>query len=488
MKLSLYIIIFVQLLALFATKGAYSQIDSAQRTDSVIQDDTIIEPIKETSSFKKSDAPLSVRIQTISSYGDTLWHSSSAGYSGESLRLPNHNNSISFSLAIHPHDDEQYYQYSFWLIHDEETFSAWSVSNTRTYYNLTPGYYSLVAKVKNSVGIEAETPLLEIRIMPPWYRQWQALLVYFMLFLLSFGLIFRIRKLRKNKNKRQLENEIKIRTNLLMEQARELRTEKEKYIQANLIKTRLLRFAAHDLRNPITAIMGYSRMLETEKDEKSKAEYATVIHDISQKMYTIVQNMLASGARDEDSLSLDFEDVNVFEIINKLRQQYLFFLKEKKQTLELDIENENLFILADKVRISEVIENILSNAIKFSPEFACITIKCKRTIDPKSGKNMVSISVSDMGPGFSEHDQELAFREFQTLSAKPTSSETSTGLGLFIVKQLVAAHDGRIFIHNNSDGVGSTIGVKLPASSFTNPELSSTTETKNEEKEYSHLK
>jgi signal transduction histidine kinase len=411
--------------------------------------------------------PSHVRIETISSFGDTLYHQTDPTIKQSKIRVPSYQNSLTFTLAVIPYNRNQNYEYTFRLIGDEDDFTPWSVSNTRTYYNLNSGVYNLVGKVRNIEGIESVTTLLEIRIQAPWFRRWPALLMYFAFTLLLFTLVFRMRSERSVKKKKQLENEIRIRTNLLMEQARELKTQKEKYQQANEIKTRLLRFAAHDLRNPITAIMGYSRMLETEEDDEKQREYATVIHDISQKMYTIVQNMLASGARDEDSLALDFEHVDIYQILEKLKKQYHFFLKEKKQTLIFDVDEGITNILADKVRISEVLENLLSNAIKFSPKNAAITIKASESLDPRAGKRMVSISVSDMGPGFSDKDQALAFREFQTLSAKPTAAnESSTGLGLFIVKQLVAAHDGRIFIKNNENGIGCTIGVMIPSTEY----------------------
>lgn len=409
------------------------------------------------------DYPFTAFIESLKTHGVTILYDENGLDLSGTIRIPPHTDNITITTGVEPRYPDVYYLYSFRLLGDESEFSSWSAANSRTYHNLKSGSYSLIVRVRNSSGFTTQTQIATLRIPPPWYRSWWAYLIYFLLSILLINSLFRIRKNNLTKQKKRLEREVQIRTNLLLEQAQELKQQKEKYKQANEIKTRLLRFAAHDLRNPLSAIQGYSRMLETEDDPHKSKEYASVISEISQKMYIIVQHMLASGARDEDSLALDFEEVNVRKLLHKIEKQFVFFLKDKKQTLSIEVEDQLPDILADEVRISEVLENLLSNAIKFSPAGSEITINAVKKRGLRDNKPVVSITVSDMGPGFSEKDQALAFREFQTLSAKPTSSESSTGLGLFIVKQLVAAHDGRINVKNNHNGPGTAISVVLPA-------------------------
>lgn len=402
----------------------------------------------------------------VSSFGDIIWFREYYQSQPNLIRVAHTRNSLTFDLVVEPFDNNRHFQYSFQLVGNESEFSAWSVIPNRTYYNLSPGHYTLLVRAWDSNERIIVGPSLSIRILPPWYRQWPAILIYFIFTIILFSMVFKFRRIRNQKNLKKLENQIKLRTNLLMEQAEELKKEKNKYVNANQIKTRLLRFAAHDLRNPITAIMGYSKMLVAEDDPEKKDEYAQIIDDISKKMFGIVQNMLASGARDEDSLELDFEPVSVEQLVDKLVKQYHFFLMEKNQSLAVEFEPNLPKILADKIRFSEIIENILSNAIKYSPKNSEIKIKAYSETNPITGLKMVRTTVIDAGPGFSESDYELVFNEYQTLSAKPTSSkESSTGLGLFIAKQLVAAHDGKIYILNNSNGIGASISVTIPIAS-----------------------
>jgi signal transduction histidine kinase len=415
------------------------------------------------SSISGSPDEVHAWISEISSFGEPVLDNISAKDEIGILRVPYYSSSLTFNIDTMPENIYGSFQYSFRLIGQEKEFSAWSFSNTRTYYQMEPGQFTLLARVKNSVGDVTQLNALRIKVAPPWYRSRIAGILYFLGGIGIFTLVFKIRHKRIAKRRQQFKNEIKIRTEMLKEQANELRQQKERFERTNEIKTRLLRFAAHDLRNPITAIMGYSRILQAEDDPELRKEYTELIHDISGKMYKIVQNMLASGLRDEESFDLDLEDVDVTTILERIYKQYQIFLKQKNQTLNIKVEKDLPSVLADETRISEVLENILSNAIKFSPDGSEIEIKAIQRADLKTRQVKVHITISDKGPGFSEDDQKLAFNEYQTLSAKPTSNESSTGLGLFIVKQLVAAHDGRIIIKNNAPDAGSTIGIVLPA-------------------------
>ena len=116
-------------------------------------------------------------------------------------------------------------------------------------------------------------------------------------------------------------------------------------------------------------------------------------------------------------------------------------------------------IKADKLLLTEICDNLISNAIKYSPFEAEIYI----TAGKKNNENqdeVILISFNDQGPGFSETDKKRMFRKFQKLSADPTGDETSTGLGLYITKKLVELHNGRIWLESTS-GTGSTFFVEL---------------------------
>ena len=129
---------------------------------------------------------------------------------------------------------------------------------------------------------------------------------------------------------------------------------------------------------------------------------------------------------------------------------------KKNQTLQLSAP-EQLTVSCDADRMREAIDNLVSNAIKYSPQDS--TIRVSVSEQPEG----VIIAVADEGPGLSPEDQSRLFGRFQRLSAKPTGGESSTGLGLSIVKRIASLHGGSVVAENSRLGTGSTFAIRLPS-------------------------
>ncbi len=127
--------------------------------------------------------------------------------------------------------------------------------------------------------------------------------------------------------------------------------------------------------------------------------------------------------------------------------------KKKRITLELDLRDEGLCRI-DPDRICQVLDNLISNAIKFSPTDTVVTISLN------GDRNEVAVSVADQGPGVTKEDQKRMFRDFQKLAARPTGDEKSTGLGLAIAKRIVEAHHGVLEV-NSRPGEGAVFTLQL---------------------------
>jgi signal transduction histidine kinase len=125
-------------------------------------------------------------------------------------------------------------------------------------------------------------------------------------------------------------------------------------------------------------------------------------------------------------------------------------------------------VLVDTDRMREVIDNLISNAIKYSPEGKTIAVRVQHSKDDNDGgAPSVLVSVRDEGQGLTEEDMKKLFGKFQRLSAQPTAGESSTGLGLAIVKQLVELHGGKVWAESEGKNKGSIFCVKLPSASKT---------------------
>ena len=232
--------------------------------------------------------------------------------------------------------------------------------------------------------------------------------------------------------------------------------------QLDLLKNRFLGMAAHDLRNPINGIKGLSNMLLQGMLGTLSPEQCDIIKTIesaSLEMLQLVNDLLDVSMMESGKLELDSSPANLTEIIRK--RLSFAELNAAKKSITLAPSLSTLpDIELDKDRIGQVIDNLLSNAIKYSPENTRIEIVLN------GNNHEASLCIKDQGPGIPHEEQKDLFRSFRKGSVKPTAGETSTGLGLTIVKRIVTAHKGRVWVES-APGKGSAFYVTLPIPSAT---------------------
>jgi signal transduction histidine kinase/DNA-binding NarL/FixJ family response regulator/Flp pilus assembly protein TadD len=226
--------------------------------------------------------------------------------------------------------------------------------------------------------------------------------------------------------------------------------------EANAFKTELLGIAAHDLKNPLQVISGFASLIQEVKTLDEAQRSASAIERASERMLKLIKELLETAAFDSGRLELNKIPVNLAELLHAVVEHNRPNAEKKSQTLELTIE-ENSIAELDVERMREVFENLISNAVKYSPVGKRIQVRLVR-----SSQEVVRIEVKDEGQGLTESDKEKLFGKFQRLSARPTGGESSTGLGLSIVKQLVELHGGKVWAESDGKGKGATFCVELP--------------------------
>lgn len=236
----------------------------------------------------------------------------------------------------------------------------------------------------------------------------------------------------------------------------------------NKQKTEILSIAAHDLKNPLASIIGLVQMLRDESiEDKDKAYAIEVVESTGERMLTLIQNLLSTSALELGKLSPEISEVNFLTLIseviiaNTTRAQY------KGQTITFQHSSDSFMLLGDMTLLYEVCDNILSNAVKYSPLEGMIEVSLNATRHPdKNGveQEFVRLSVKDNGPGLTEEDKKKLFGYFQRLSAQPTAGESAHGVGLAVAKKIVELHNGVITAESRADaGIpGSTFSVELP--------------------------
>jgi len=215
-----------------------------------------------------------------------------------------------------------------------------------------------------------------------------------------------------------------------------LQTTLRKLMVLNEQKNKFLGMVAHDLRNPISAALGYADMIAEDADPTGIThDMARKIVDASRSMMMLVDDLLDAAAIESGKFSVNCEPTDLKLLISDKVDAHQYRAKKKNIAVHAQLA-ETMPISLDKHRIGQVLDNLLSNAIKFSPQGATIRVSLESTADG------VSIIVADQGPGMDADDLARLGGDFQSLSAKPTAGEKSTGLGLAIAKKVIDAHAG----------------------------------------------
>jgi len=229
-------------------------------------------------------------------------------------------------------------------------------------------------------------------------------------------------------------------------------------IQLNQDKNEFLGIAAHDLKNPLTGILGAAELImESAQDLSTKqiVHYAEMIAEASDQMVDLISNLLDVNRIESEKVAVKLNKVNISGISQKLLQNYYGRATAKNIHLHFDNSVSKILIWADENILRQVLDNIISNAIKYSPSDKTVTIRLVAT------EQTVRCEVQDEGPGLSVEDQQKLFGKFTRLTARPTAGENSTGLGLFIVKKLVEMMHGKVWCVSEL-GYGACFIVEFP--------------------------
>ena len=226
-----------------------------------------------------------------------------------------------------------------------------------------------------------------------------------------------------------------------------LESKNKELIDLNLEKNNVLGIIAHDLRSPmnhiigLTSIMGYGK--ETLSDDQLQS--LEMISDTSTRMREMINRILDINSMDSKEITLDLEEVNVSALLQKVIKEFLDPANKKNIQLNTDIA-QDLSATLDKNYTLQVVENLIANALKFSPKDKSIFIRLMKNRDK------VRIEIEDQGQGIKKSEQHRLFQKFQVLSSKPTAGEKSTGLGLYIVKTFVDAMGGEVWYESGENG------------------------------------
>ena len=248
-----------------------------------------------------------------------------------------------------------------------------------------------------------------------------------------------------------LEEIISERTNNLQNANEELR-------QLDRLKESFFSVMNHEMRSPLTAIIGYTALLQRDNSLASiQADMLCKVRDNGQRLLDLVNNLLDLSRLEDGKLQIQFEAVDLMELVGQAIAVVKPMAEDKRISITLDIPSALPTIYGDPKRVDQILVNLLSNAIKYTPDTGSVTL----SVQKDDAADMVRISVTDTGIGIPADLLPHIFDRFVRAERAERLGTAGTGLGLAIAKGLVEAHGGEIWVESE-EGCGSTFTFTLP--------------------------
>jgi signal transduction histidine kinase/DNA-binding response OmpR family regulator len=237
----------------------------------------------------------------------------------------------------------------------------------------------------------------------------------------------------------------------------------EELKEVDRIKTQFLANMSHELRTPLNSVIGFSRVILKGIDgpiNDTQTQDLTAIYNSGQHLLSLINNILDLSKIEAGKMELQFNKVNMVDLINSALSTSTGLIKDKPIKLEQKVPADLPPVVADQTRIRQVLINFISNAIKFT-DSGQILVEAGLVKSPE-GKTEVQVTVSDTGTGIDEKDRVKLFQPFSQVDASPTRKAGGTGLGLSISRSIIEMHHGRIGLLESEPGKGSKFFFTLP--------------------------
>jgi len=360
----------------------------------------------------------------------------------EVLELLYDENIISFEIAALDFHSPEKNQYAYYL---EGFDDHWihTDANLReiTYTNLDPGGYILRVKGSNNDGVwNEEGTSLKLIINPPWWATWWAYLLYGIVIVMLFTGSTRF-YLNREKLKTQLELE---------------HDHSNKLEEVDKLKSNFYANISHEFRTPLMLILGPLEKLSHKlADDESKKQLG-LIKGNARRLQNLINQLLDLAKLEVKKLKLNASKGNIAQFIKRLSNEFESIAEQRDITLKLNIESEFIEAYFDRDKMEKVFTNVMSNAIKFTPQGGRVTLKISET-----DHNRLEIIVRDSGIGIPKNEILKIYDKFYQVDGSQTRQHEGTGIGLALTKEFVELHKGQISI-DSVEGNWTEVKIFLP--------------------------
>ncbi|HTJ52224.1 MAG TPA: ATP-binding protein [Cyclobacteriaceae bacterium] len=376
--------------------------------------------------------------------GDSITYTN--GTTHQTASIPYSWNSMLFDFDVMYYEDVEKNEFQYKLLGFDKEWSAWTSVREAHFTNLPEGDYTFLLRARNIYRNKSRVASIAFHINPPIYRTLWAYLTYFILITILFAILLywliRLKTKRVNRQKEILEREVREKTKELLVMNEEVKHQAEVLKASNYTKDKLFSIISHDMRGPIHQVREIFNMIES--GYISADEFRTqLMPDLKERVTyvaTLTDNLLHWARGQMEGIQVKPSVFNVLDIINE--NINLLSSQALNKSINLVSEShESFYVHADKDMIKLVLRNLISNAIKFTPENG--TIEVKTRIEDGHAR----VSVRDTGTGLSPEDvTKILDKEYFTKYG--TAGEKGSGLGLMLCREFIEKNEGQLTIES----------------------------------------
>lgn len=393
-----------------------------------------------------------------------------------------HSNSLRFVCASGCFIEPQKVMFRYSLDQHENGATAWSDWSTgyvKEYTNLSEGNYIFRVMSKNVYGIEGKEATFRFTILPPWYRRIWVYCIYFILAVLLIMVIINLNARRLKSRNLHLEQNVQERTREILFQKEEIEEQKRKIeeqhkkilndrdnLEAMAIqlkdldafKSRFFANISHELKTPLTLIISPLEQLEQNtNDDRLKQYYAVMLRN-ARRLLNLINQLLDLSKLEKGVVQLNLEWSEINGFIRNVVDGFSQYAKEKKINLMYTEVSESIWLYFDKDILEKILDNLLSNALKFTHEGGAITVRLSLT---QNGE-WISLMVKDTGEGIPGEHLDKIFDRFYQAEFPGGRDKDGFGIGLSFVKELTEIHHGNISVKSSlSEGTEFTLLIPM---------------------------
>lgn len=426
----------------------------------------IIHPDDETS--QPADSQVKLSSLTI---GGNMIYPSSGDYLKENITLASgiflheRENRFSIGLTTQNYGNSSRIRFAYRLKGYEEEWNETQPGNGMARYTaVPPGNYTLQVRATDELGRwSEETTEIEVGITPYFYKSGWFYLLLAIATCIAIYLFYKRKTRSYREQKARLEKQVELRTQELAVQNKQLETMAQHVKEITEEKIAFFTNITHEFRTPVTLIHGpIEHALKETQNEAVKAQLQIAERN-SRYLLSLVNELMDFRKLDIDKVVLDKRSSNFVEFLSELLIPFRVFAKERQIDICTYFRLESPFLMIDSGYMRKVLVNLVSNAIKFTPDGGRIDIFVA-SIKGEGGEKLLYMNVCDTGHGIVTEDMEKIFDRFyqsKKSTKYPVYGQSGTGIGLFLCKRIVYLHGGEIFARNNP-GHGASFRILMP--------------------------